>query len=148
MTHVDQPQAVPRRFGFAFDKRFMPPLALLGVMPPTASVTVDASDLTVRFGPWRMQTPRSNVVEACRTGPYDWWRAIGMHLSLTDRGVSFGTSTTNGVCVRFETPVAGVAGRWLRHPAVTVTVEDPEALIDLLDVAGPGPAPGLGSAFG
>jgi hypothetical protein len=144
MTHVDQ----PRRFSFAFDRRFMPPLALIGVMPPTASVTVDGSDLTVRFGPWRLQTPRDNVIEACRTGPYTWWRTIGMHLSMIDRGVSFGTSTTGGVCVRFGAPVQAVAGRWLRHPAVTVTVEEPDELIDALGGAGPGPAPGLGSALG
>src|SRR5689334_17153166 len=62
MTYVDRPQSLPRRFSFAFDRRFMPPLALLGVMPPTASVTVDERDLTVRFGPWRLQTPRDNIV--------------------------------------------------------------------------------------
>jgi hypothetical protein len=138
MTHGSQPQTLPRRFTFAFDRRFKPFLAVLGILPQTASVTVDAENLTVGFGPWRLHTPRDNVVEARRTGPYRWWRVIGLHLSLTDRGLSFGTGTGGGVCVRFGTPVTGVIGRWLNHPAVTVTVEDPDALIDALG----GPEPG------
>lgn len=48
-------------------------------------------------------------------------------------GVTFGTGTTAGVCLRFGTPVPGLApGRWLRHPAATVTVTDPDALLAAL----------------
>ncbi|GAA5184856.1 hypothetical protein GCM10023322_27300 [Rugosimonospora acidiphila] len=123
---------VSRRFPFAFDRRFIPPLALMGVLPQTASVSVDVNGLAVRFGPWRMLTPTENVIEARRTGPYRWWRVVGMHVSAADRGISFGTSTASGVCLRFEEPVSGVIARFLSHPAMTVTVEDPDALIDAL----------------
>jgi hypothetical protein len=62
-------------------------------------------------------------------GPYRWWRVIGPHLSLADGGVTFGSSTAAGACLRLGTPVPALApGRWPRHPAVTVTVADPEAL--------------------
>ncbi len=133
MTDPDRPQALPRRFTFAFDRRYRPLLALAGVLPQTTWVGVDAQYLTVGFGPWRLRTPRDNVVEARRTGPYRWWRVIGLHLSLADRGITFGTSTGAGVCVRFASPVSGVIGRWAHHPAVTVTVADPDALIDALN---------------
>lgn len=132
MTYGDRPQPLPRRFTFAFDRRFRPLLALVGVLPQTAWVGVDAQYLTVGFGPWRLRTPRDNVVEAHRAGPYRWWRIIGLRLSLADRGITFGTGTAAGVCVRFAEPVSGVIGRWARHPAVTVTVADPDALIDAL----------------
>jgi hypothetical protein len=140
MTHGERAQALPRRFTFAFDRRFMPFLAIIGVLPQTAWVNLDEEYLTVGFGPWRLRTRRDNVVEARRTGPYRWWRVIGLRLSLVDKGISLGTSTGAGVCVRFATPVSGVIGRWARHPALTVTVEDPDALIDALGVATPGPA--------
>jgi hypothetical protein len=137
VTHADPPQALPRRFTFAFDRWYRPLLAFIGVLPQTAWVAVDAQYLTVGFGPWRLRTPRDNVVEARRAGPYRWWRVIGLHLSLADRGITFGTSTGAGVCVRFASPVSGVIGRWASHPAVTVTVADPDALIGALGTPAP-----------
>ncbi|WP_319461696.1 hypothetical protein [Micromonospora sp. RTP1Z1] len=123
----------PRRFGFRFDPPFRLPLALLGVRPETAVVEVDAGALTVRYGPWRLRTDLRNVTGAERGGPYRWWRAVGPHLSLADGGVTFGTGTAAGVCVRFASPVPALApGRWLRHPAVTVTVADPDGLLRAL----------------
>lgn len=123
----------PRRFGFRFDPAFRLPLALLGVRPETAGVELGPAELTVRFGPWQLRTARGNVTGAEPGGPYRWWRAIGPRLSLADGGVTFGSSVTAGVCVRFDTPVPGLApGRWLRHPAVTVTVADPGGLLRAL----------------
>ncbi|MEV1333995.1 hypothetical protein AB0J20_30980 [Micromonospora costi] len=122
-----------RRFPFRFDPPFRPALALLGVRPETAWVEVDEARLLVRFGPWRLATARANVAGVTRAGPYRWWRVIGPHLSLVDRGVTFGSSTSAGLCVRFGEPVPALTpGSWLRHPAVTVTVADPDALADAL----------------
>ncbi|MER7893941.1 hypothetical protein ABTX15_29425 [Micromonospora sp. NPDC094482] len=122
-----------RRFPFRFDQRLRPALALIGVHPGSAWVELDDEWLLVRFGPWRLRTARGNVAGAERGGPYRWWRVIGPHLSLADRGATFGTSTAGGVCVRFGAPVPALApGPWLRHPAVTVTVVDPEALVRAL----------------
>ncbi|MEU9739251.1 hypothetical protein AB0E12_08680 [Micromonospora chersina] len=125
-----------RRFAFRFDPAFRLPLALLGVRPETARVELGQDELTVRFGPWRLRTARDNVTGVELGGPYRWWRAVGPHLSLADGGVTFGTSVAAGVCLRLATPVPALApGPWPRHPAVTVTVTDPEALRDAL--AGP-----------
>lgn len=125
--------APAQRFDFAFDAPYRLPLALLGVRPGTAFVTVDEAELRVRFGPWLLRSGLNNVVAARTTGPYRWWRAIGPHLSLTDGGVTFGTTAAEGVCIEFATPVPALApGGRLRHPAVTVTVADGAGLIGRL----------------
>ncbi|AEB45860.1 MULTISPECIES: hypothetical protein [Micromonospora] len=125
-----------RRFEFRFDPPWRPVLALLGVRPSTAWVDVDADEVTVRFGPWRLRTTRDNVTGVQESGPYRWWRAIGPHLSAADVGVTFGSSTARGLCIRFGRPVpALLPGRWLRHPAMTVTVADPDALAHALAAA-------------
>ncbi|MEW2475193.1 hypothetical protein AB0875_15515 [Micromonospora gifhornensis] len=125
-----------RRFEFRFDPPWRPVLALLGVRPSTAWVDVDADEVTVRFGPWRLRTTRDNVTGVQESGPYRWWRAIGPHLSAADVGVTFGSSTARGLCIRFGRPVpALLPGRWLRHPAMTVTVVDPDALAHALAAA-------------
>ncbi|MEH0934727.1 hypothetical protein [Micromonospora psammae] len=121
------------RSAFRFDPPFRLPLALLGVRPETSWVTVDDEAVEIRFGPWRLRTTRGNVTGAEISGPYRWWRAIGPHLSLADGGVTFGSSTATGVCIRLAAGVpALVPGPWLRHPAVTVTVTDPDALLGVL----------------
>jgi hypothetical protein len=118
-----------QRFEFRFEPRFRRLLALLGIRPSTAWVRVDADDVTVRFGPWRLCTTRENVAGVEQGGPYRWWRVIGPHLSASDTGVTFGTTTAAGLCVRFLRPVpALLPGGRPRHPGMTVTVADPAAL--------------------
>jgi hypothetical protein len=119
-------------FGFRFEALFRPILALVGVQPGSARVTLD-SFLDVRFGPWHLRTPRSNVQEVQVTGPYQAWKVIGPHLSLADRGVTFGTTASRGVCICFEQPVPALFPvDALKHPAVTVTVDDVDGLVAAL----------------
>ncbi|MFO7251375.1 MAG: hypothetical protein DIU60_011555 [Actinomycetes bacterium] len=121
-----------RRFPFSVDPLWRLPLRLIGVRPSSAYVEVN-EEFTVRFGPWLVRTPVGNVADAAVTGPFAPWRVIGPHLSLADRGLTFGTNTRRGVCVRFHEPVRALApGRVLTHPAVTVTVADPEGLAEHL----------------
>jgi hypothetical protein len=117
------------RFEFAFSRPLSWPLALLGVTPWTAHVDVTDDELAVRFGPWSLVTPLSNVEGAEVTGPYLPFKVIGPHISLADRGVTFGTTWRRGVCVRFRRPVpAALPVGLLPHPAVTVTVADADRL--------------------
>lgn len=118
----------PQRFTFAFEPRFRRLLAVLGVRPDTAWVRLDDEWLTVRFGPFRVRTPVTNLADVMITRDYRWYRAIGPRGSLADRGATFGTSTAAGVCVCFHEPVTALAGRLVRHPGLTLTVEDPEGL--------------------
>lgn len=123
------------RHPFRFDLRFYVPAAAVGVIPATTYVEVDAEQLLIRFGPWSLTTPLSNIAGTEVTGPYEILKVIGPpHLGLGDRGVTFATNKDAGLCLEFHEPVPAIAPfDLLAHPAATVTVEDPEALKRDLD---------------
>lgn len=126
-----------QQFPFAFDPRYRPVLQILGITPGTARVEVTDHILDARFGVWRVATPLENVTGTSITGPYMAIRAIGPRLSLADRGISFGTNTDQGLCIRFRKPVPGIDPlRVIRHPGLTVTVAEPAALADVLAARG------------
>ena len=121
------------QFEFEFDPQFRPFLALIGVTSGTAHVTLTADRLVARFGPWTCEIPISNVRDVCRTGPYHWYKAIGPRGSFVDRGLTFGTTTTGGVCVLLHEPVPGlVPVGSLRHPGITLTLAEPERFVSSL----------------
>ena len=128
------------RYDFAFATVYRPPALLFGITPWTAWVDLDVRHLAVRFGPWRLRTPVTNVAGVQRTGGFRFVKTAGPpHLSFTDRGVSFATNGDDAVCVQFHRPVAGIdpTGR-LKHPGATLTLADVEgfesALRSLLPV--------------
>ncbi|MBB4689106.1 hypothetical protein [Amycolatopsis jiangsuensis] len=92
-----------------------------------SGLRLTAEGLRVRFGPWLVTTPLTNLAGAEVTGPLRAVRALGVRLSLSDRGLTFGTSTENAVCLRFREPVPGIEP-WglLKHPNLTVTCARPE----------------------
>ncbi len=117
-------------FSFEFDHQFRRLLALAGITPGTAHLTLAPTRLAIRFGPWSCETPIANVTETCVTGPYRWYRAIGPRGSFADLGVTFGTSTKGGVCVLLREPVRGLLPVGVvRHPGITVTVAEPERFV-------------------
>ncbi|MBP2473221.1 hypothetical protein JOF53_002093 [Crossiella equi] len=120
-------------FGFAFDERYRGLLAVAGVRPATSWIRLHEEHLEVRFGLWRLRTPLSNVEGVTPSGPFQALKAIGPRVSLADRGLTFGSTARAGVCVRFRQPVG-----WLRHPALTLTPEDPERLAARLSQPSPG----------
>ncbi len=126
-------------FRFRFSPWYLAAGLPFGVTPATARVDVDDGQLTVRFGPWKVRTAVANVAGSEVTGPYRAWKTLGpAHLSLADRGLTCATNGQRGLCIRFHQPVAGIEpfGR-IRHPGVTVTVEDVEGLAAALKAAGP-----------
>ena len=127
------------RHSFAFDSRYRIAARLFGVTPDNSHVDLDGDRFVARFGPWVVDTPRSNIRAAGVTGPYSVVRTIGpAHLSLTDRGLTFATNDRAGVCIQFRAPVAGIdpLGK-IRHPGLTVTVADPDALVEELTTDAP-----------
>ncbi len=123
-------------FDFHFDRRFEKLLSLIGASPQTCSVEItDDGYLEARFGKVRLRTELANVTGAKMTGPYRWWRAIGVRASLKDRGLTFG-SALEGVCISFDEPVSAkpAFGRF-RHPGLTVTVTDRMGLVEALSTS-------------
>ena len=119
-------------FGFTFDPRYAPVLRLGGITPATATLRVDDEQLTARFGRFTLVTPRSNVTEASITGPHKPYRAIGLRMSLSDRGLTFGTSVERMVCMQFAKPVRIRPFDIASHPGLSVSVDRPQELVTLL----------------
>jgi hypothetical protein len=122
------------RFGFAFAAVYRLSARAFGIRPATAWVDVGGRTLDVRFGPWRVSTPLTNVTEVAVTGPYALWKTVGpARLAITDRGLTFATNGDRGVRISFRTPVRGLDPLGvLHHPELTVTVADVDRLAELL----------------
>lgn len=121
----------PFRFAPAYSWAGLP----FGVTSASTGLTVDDTVLRIRFGPWYLRAPLTNLVGTTITGPYARLKTIGpAHLSFADRGLTFATNNERGLCIQFATPVPGIDPFGLiRHPGVTVTVADCEGLAELLD---------------
>ncbi len=115
---------------FRFDPAYRLPALAFGVTPATTGVEVADGRLRARFGPWRLENTLDNIASTEVSGDYAYVKTVGpAHLSFTDRGVTFATCSGPGLCVRFHEPVPAID--WfgmIKHPGLTVTVEDPEAL--------------------
>ena len=122
------------RFAFAFDPTYRRLSRPFGVTPQSAWVEIGGGLLKARFGRWRVTTPLDNVLGAEVTGPYALIKTAGpARLAITDRGLTFASNGRRGVRIDFCTPVAGIdPWRLIKHPELTVTVEDYERLATLL----------------
>nr|WP_062336626.1 hypothetical protein [Herbidospora sakaeratensis] len=120
-------------FSFEFDDRYRRFLGFIGIRPETCRVEVTDDGIRVAFGPWKAATDLANLAGVELSGPYSAIKAIGPRVSLADRGLTFGTSTRQGLCLRFRRPIGP-----LRHPGLTVTVAEPKALMERLLAKAPG----------
>jgi hypothetical protein len=122
------------RFRFRFDPRYARAARVFGVKPENAWVDVSPDDLDARFGRWRLRTPLTNVSQIEPTGPYAFLKTAGpARLAVTDRGLTFATNGERGALIKFHVAVPGIEPLgMLRHPELTVTVADVDALIALL----------------
>lgn len=125
-----------QKFEFEFEAKYSWMLRPLGVRPRNSFVAVDYEHFHAKFGRWQIRTPLSNIVGFQRSGDYKWYRAIGIRGSAADHGLTFGSSTRQGVCVRFAEKIpAFIPGLWA-HPGLTVTVADPDNLVAALEAGG------------
>jgi hypothetical protein len=124
----------PRRFEFRFTSPYRWASFAFGVRPENAWVEVDAAQLSVRFGPWRLRTPLSNISSVEVTGPYRFIKTAGpARLGITDIGLTFASNGDRGVLITFREKVGGIEpSGTLRHPELTVTVADVDGLAALL----------------
>ncbi len=124
------------RFPLAADPAVVPWSRLFGVNDRTGYLEV--GDLvTARFGPWCVTTPIDNIAHVEITGPYAWWKVAGpARYGLSDHSLTFATTTQHGVELTFRDPVPGLTPfAAIRHPTLTVTVEDPETCVSVLVLA-------------
>jgi hypothetical protein len=134
------PVTLPVHFGLADPAELGPVLGraarLISRSAATNGVWVDDDVVTATFGRWLLRTPTRNVAHAEVTGPYEAWKVAGPRLSVSDRGLTFGTTARAGVCIEFNDPVPGIEPTGLlSHPSLTVTVSEPELLVVRLRAA-------------
>lgn len=123
------------KFLFRFDRMFTPMLVGIGVHPGNSSVVLSDDDRFVAtFGRWKVDTPLSNIDCIQVSGPYRWYRAIGVRGSRVDNGITFGSSVAGGVCVTFHEPVRRLIKGMPDHPGLTVTVVDTARLATELEL--------------
>ena len=100
----------------------------LGARKGRDGVTITADHLVAMYGRFRVKTPLSNLAGGHITGRYRWYTAVGVRLSFSDSGLTFGTNHDRRECVHFHELVAKVIG-FKPHAALTVTVADCEGLV-------------------
>lgn len=117
----------PQRFDFAWDQRYRAAARPFGIGPTSASVELTDDQLVARYGRWTLRTPYANITAVAITGPYLLVKTAGPpRLGITDRGLTFASNGRRGVLITFGSPVRAIGP--LRHPELTVTVADCEAL--------------------
>jgi hypothetical protein len=124
----------PRRFEFRFAPSYQRAARVFGVTPERTWVEVGEERLEVRYGPWHVSTPIANIARVQITGPYRYIKTAGpARLGITDLGLTFASNGDRGVEITFHQKIAGVEPLGLlRHPELTVTVAEADALAELL----------------
>jgi hypothetical protein len=129
-------EGTPRlTFPFEVEYPFAHVGRLFAVRPEQACLEIEGEEVTARFGPWSVVTSIDNIEAAQVTGPYSPWKVVGpAHVSLADGGLTFATTTRQGLCLRFREAVTGALPLPLpRHGSLTVTVQEPERVADVIE---------------
>ena len=115
-----------KRFPYRLDKRWAPLFFVLGV-DGEDGVEVSDDALVATYGRFRVETPLDNIDRTVVTGPHRWYTAVGLRLSLTDDGLTFGTNHISGLSISFVDKIPRVVG-WKDHSMLWVSVADPAGL--------------------
>ena len=116
-----------QHFPYDIDKRWTALFIPLGLKDDDGVEITDDGKLIATYGRVRVETPLSNVDHTLVTGPHRWYTAVGLRLSFTDDGLTFGTNHRKGLCIEFVEKIPKVIGS-KDHSALWVSVADPEGL--------------------
>jgi hypothetical protein len=127
-----------QRFEFRFDPAYRRAARPFGITPERAWVEIDDERLAARYGPWRLETPLSNIKSVAITGPYRFYRTAGpARLGVTDAGLTFASNGDRGVLISFRKRVPAIDPLGvIRHSELTVTVADVDGLVGALGRVG------------
>ncbi len=125
MTSVADPNTGPgpRRFPFRFEGPWRWAVLPFAVTPGRAWAELDGERVRVRFGPWHVQIPVADIRRYEIQGPYRWWRALGVRMTLGVWDLSFCSSARDGVYLELARPIRAYG---LERPAFTFTPADPD----------------------
>lgn len=116
-----------QHFPYLLDKRWSPLFFALGVSEKDGVKITAKGELIATFGRYKVKTTLANIEHTRVTGPHRWYTAVGLRLSLTDDGLTFGTNHRKGLSIAFVEKIPKVIGL-RRHSTLWVSVADPEGL--------------------
>ncbi len=116
-----------RFFPYRFDSRWKAMFLALRVGDNDGVTITDDGRLVATYGWVKIATSIDNIDHTQITGPHRWYTAVGLRLSFSDDGITFGTNHQRGLCIEFIEKVPRVIG-FKDHSALWVSVADPDAL--------------------
>ena len=116
-----------QHFPYRLDKRWSALFFALGVRKSDGVTITDTGELIASFGLFKVKTTLANVDHTEITGPHRWYTAVGLRLSMTDDGITFGTNHHKGLSIAFVKKIPRVIG-FRKHSLLWVSVADPEGL--------------------
>ena len=114
-------------FPYRFDKRWTALFFALGVDDKDGVTITGTGELIANFGRFKVKTTVANVDHTLVTGPHRWYMAVGLRLSFSDDGLTFGTNHRKGLSIAFVEKIPKVIG-FKKHSTLWVSVADPEGL--------------------
>ena len=114
-------------FPYRLDKRWSALFFVLGVSDKDGVKITGKGELIATFGRFKVKTTLDNIDHTLVTGPHRWYTAVGLRLSLTDDGLTFGTNHRKGLSIAFVEKIPKVIG-FRKHSTLWVSVADPEGL--------------------
>ena len=116
-----------KHFPYRLDKRWAALFLALGVGDEDGVDISDNGDLLATYGRSSVKTTLDNVDHTVVTGPHRWYTAVGLRLSFTDDGLTFGTNHHTGLSIAFVGKIPRVVGP-RDHSTLWVSVADPKGL--------------------
>ena len=116
-----------KHFPYRLDKRWSALFLVLGVGDKDGVTLTGKGELIATFGRFKVKTKLDNIDHTLVTGPHRWYTAVGLRLSFTDDGLTFGTNHQKGLSIAFVDKVPKVIG-FRNHSTLWVSVADPKGL--------------------
>ncbi len=116
-----------QHFSYRLDKRWAPLFFALGVGDHDGVDISEDRELIATFGRFSVKTTLDNIDHTVVTGPHRWYTAVGLRLSFTDDGLTFGTNHHKGLWIAFVDKIPRVIG-FRDHSLLWVSVDNPEGL--------------------
>ena len=120
-------------FSYRFDKRWTVLFLALGVNDKDGVTITGKGELIATYGRFKVKTTVANVDHTLVTGPHRWYTAVGLRLSFSDDGLTFGTNHRKGLSIAFVEKIPKVIG-FKKHSTLWVSVADPEGLAAAIEV--------------
>ncbi len=114
-------------FPYRLDKRWNALFFALSVDDEDGVTITGKGELIATFGRFNVKTTLDNIDHTLVTGPHRWYTAVGLRLSLTDDGLTFGTNHRKGLSIAFVHKIPKVIG-FKNHSTLWVSVADPHGL--------------------